>query len=741
MRLFGASSFAVTVLLLALPGWCATPASTESAWDGEEARLRATLLLDLDEERGRGSVGVLFDLDPGWHLYWRNPGDSGLAPQLDFDFVGREVERGPLQWPEPRAFREDVDLTTYGYVDQVLLAAPLTFSDAAGDGRIRVEADVLVCADKCLPASFSLERPFAVDAESSKRATARALFERYATRVPSSAAERGFALSARSHEASPASPLRLSLGIDGCPVDLGVCPGGVLDPKRAQFFPYAPGELELRATGVTPAEDGGLRVELEGRPMEDAEAKGTLRGVLVLDGEGGHGAFDVALAFSGESSEAGTGTAAGGVGFGALLRAIALGFLGGLLLNLMPCVLPVLAIKVFAIAEMAERGRRAGLVHAAAYTTGILASLLAFGLCVVALRWSGTAVGWGFHLQEPVFVAGVASVLVLFAMNLLGAFELSVDTSRLGAVGASASGARRSFFDGLLAVILATPCSAPFLGTAVGFAFASSAPVILAIFASIGLGLAAPFVAIAIAPRGSRFVPRSGPWMIELRRGLGFTLLLSALWLAWVVGRAAGVDAMAGLLVLLLGLAFCGWILGLAQRGGRRAPVVAVLSGAVALFAAGIDVIDLEPISRGETPRSGSTRPFTETALAEGLAAGRPAFVYFTADWCLTCKVNERRVLSEPAAREALETHGFDVFRADWTRRDEAIRAQLARLGKAGVPAYALYTPDAPDDPRLLSEILTLDGFVTALGEVAASVQRADPGRESTPGGPRIARP
>jgi thiol:disulfide interchange protein DsbD len=169
--------------------------------------------------------------------------------------------------------------------------------------------------------------------------------------------------------------------------------------------------------------------------------------------------------------------------------------------------------------------------------------------------------------------------------------------------------------------------------------------------------------------------------------------------------------------------------------------VVAVLSGAVALFAAGIDVIDLEPMSRGETPRSGSTRAFSETALAEGLAAGRPAFVYFTADWCLTCKVNERRVLSEPAAREALETHGFDVFRADWTRRDEAIRAQLARLGKAGVPAYALYTPDAPDSPRLLSEILTLDGFVTALGEVAESVQRADPGRASTPGGPRIARP
>jgi len=719
MRLL-APHLALAFLLLATPAWSAVPFSVESAWDGDEARLRATLLLDLDEERGRGSVGVLFDLDPGWHLYWRNPGDSGLPPRLDFGFAGRDVEQGSLQWPEPRAFQEDVDLVTFGYVDRVLLAAPLTFKGPTGGDGVRVDADVLVCAHQCLPASFALERPFAVEPDPARRAALRALFEDFARRVPAGASERGFDLSFARNEPTPEAPLRLSLLVSGCPPDLAACAGGGLDPARARFFPYAPEGLDLRATDVAAAADGGLRIEIEGQPPEDAAAKATLRGVLVADDEGS--AFDVALAFPG--ADEGSDAAAAGIGLAALLRAIAFGFLGGLLLNLMPCVLPVLAIKVFALAEMSERGRGAGIAHAGAYTTGILASLLALGLCVLALRWSGTAVGWGFHLQEPVFVALVASVLVLFAMNLLGAFELSVDTSRLGALGTAAVGLRRSFFDGLLAVVLATPCSAPFLGTAVGFAFASPAPVILTIFASIGLGLAAPFVAIAIAPQGSRFVPRSGPWMLELRRGLGFTLLLSALWLTWVVGRSAGVDAMAGLLALLLALAFCAWILGLAQRGGRRGMVVATLSGAAAVLVAGIDLIELKPAPPLEAPRAG-TRPFSEADLARGLAAGRPAFVYFTADWCLTCKLNERRVLSEPAAREALESHGFDVFRADWTRRDEAIRLQLARLGKAGVPVYALYTPDAPDDPRLLSELLTLDDFVTAVAEVSASVRAA----------------
>lgn len=705
-------------LLPAAPGWSEpAPASADSAYDGDEPRIHATLLVDLDPTRTRGSVGVLFDIDPGWHLYWRNPGDSGLAPELAFEFSRSGVAVGELEWPAPHEFREDVDLLTWGYSRQVLLAAPIELREGSAGGRVRVEADVLVCAGQCLPATFVLERDFE-PAPERQRAATQALFEHYALRVPASAGERGL-------HAELASPLDDGAGA----LRIRCLPGAEcaiegLAAERMSFFPYAPHVYGLRTAGIQRESDGALRVALDASPPERLEpGDRTLRGVLVLEGRDDRRAFDVALALPAPGSA--RSDAAPAFEWNFLLRALAFGFLGGLLLNLMPCVLPVLAIKVFAIAELADRGRGAGLAHAGAYAAGILSSLLALALVVVGLRWSGSAVGWGFHLQEPVFVAAVVAVLVVFALNLLGVFELAVDTGRLGGIGSEASGTRRSFFDGLLAVVLATPCSAPFLGTAVGFAFASPAPVILAIFTAIGLGLAAPFVAIALVPRSSRFIPRSGPWMVELRRALGFALLLSAVWLTWVFGRTSGVDAMAGLLVLLLALAFGTWMFGWVQRTGRRAPVSLLLSGALVIFLAGVNAIDLHPLPPTRTAEVGTTRAYSPEALAASLAEGRPAFVYFTADWCLTCKVNERRVLSDPRARAALASNGFDVFRADWTRRDETIRAELAKLGKAGVPVYALYPPDGDATPRLLSEILQLDGFIANLEEVAAQTRSA----------------
>jgi len=409
----------------------------------------------------------------------------------------------------------------------------------------------------------------------------------------------------------------------------------------------------------------------------------------------------------------------------ALLRALFFGFVGGLLLNLMPCVLPVLALKLFALAEISQQSRRSVFGHALAYTAGIQLTLGALALCVLLLRASGQAVGWGFQLQEPLFVAAIAALLVTFATNLFGAFELHFVPHRLAGVGAEASGVARSFFDGLLAVVLATPCSAPFLGTAVGFAFASPAPVVIAIFAAIGLGLAAPFAAVSLWPGLARWLPRGGAWMDELRRGLAFALLLTVVWLLWVMGRQSGPDAAIALLVLLLCVAVAGWLYGLAQRARGQLGAGVLLASVAAILMVGHGRIEL---ARHDGTRDPAVQPFERARLEAALSEGRPVFVYYTADWCITCKVNERRVLDTPRAREELARHGYTVLRADWTRRDATISAELSKLGRAGVPVYALYAPGGSGEPRLLPDLLTLPSFTSALREVAAGAPRADAG-------------
>jgi len=405
-----------------------------------------------------------------------------------------------------------------------------------------------------------------------------------------------------------------------------------------------------------------------------------------------------------------------------LARALLLALLGGVLLNLMPCVLPVLALKAFALADLAGKGRREVLAHGAGYVAGVLGAMLALASVVIALRAAGTAVGWGFQFQEPAYSLAIAALLVVLALNLFGVFEVAAPAG-LAYVGASASGASRSFFDGLLAVALATPCSAPFLGTAVGFALASSPGVTLAVFAALGVGLALPLACVAMIPGTARFLPRSGAWMGKLRTVLGFALLVSAAWLLWVFGRLAGIDALAAALGCLVALAFACWIFGTlqtAERSGRGLvlAVGVVLSAFLALRPlTQADAADLR--AREGTSVQDST--YSAEAVAAELRAGRPVFVEFTADWCLTCKANERLVLASDRVRRELERRHYAVLKADWTRRDEAIRLELARFGKAGVPLYVLWFPREPDAPRVLPELITVDGLVDALSLESAN--------------------
>jgi thiol:disulfide interchange protein DsbD len=719
----------------------------ESGVSNGEARVEARLLVDsLPSGSQTLRIGVLFDLAPGWHLYWRNPGASGLPTQLSW-----QTEHGRVsdtRWPAPKIFGESDELfTTYGYDERVLLIQDLTLDTPSQlDQRVTLEAELLICETKCIPASFSLSRNLddAVLDSPASAASAR-LFDAFEARVPGPPASAGVELEAVYSRSAlrPDDTFSAAIVVRSCGGGLGKhkSAGCIVHTPLMDgtpFVPLADDLVELAWTDVTakPGAEHTWLVGFDGSVIE-AVAQGTrhrLRGVLALSSEVGgetvHVTVDLPMplaAAGSQSSELGvhwmppgggrppasTDSQAGGPG---VLQAILLALLGGLILNLMPCVLPVLAIKTLAVAEMAGRSRREVLSHGLAYTAGIVSSMLALAALVLALRFAGAQVGWGFQFQSPLFVAIISIVLVAFALNLFGIYQISLSVGTLANTGSESKGSTRSFFEGLLAVVLATPCSAPFLGTAVGFAFAGSSLTIVAIFLSIGLGLAAPFMLICLVPSWSRFLPRSGPWMSNLRVGLGFALLATVVWLLWLSGARGGVDAMTSQILLLLAVAMGLWIYGLLQASGRSRLTHTAAAGVLLLSLGGLNLIwaeaPVDDVQSGaealEIARAPGQWPaWTPERIREATSAGRPVLVVFSADWCITCKVNERVVLRSQPVSAAFESARVLVLKADWTERDETIRAELERHGRAGVPLYLVYGPSSPDRPRVLPELLS----------------------------------
>ena len=693
-----------------------------AAPDAVKPRVEVRLLIDASPAPGRvARIGALFRLDPGWHLYWRNPGNAGLPTRVRWQVDGAQV--GPLAWPAPTVFR-DADITSYGYEGSVLLASEVVkLAPPSGPRAVRVETDFLVCKDQCIPGKVSLtrdlDRALAGGGSAALAERTHALFERFAARVPLPAAKLGVDVGVHAVEfaARAGDPVRARLTVRPCAESGDSLAATECGIESAAFIPEASHSVELSDARSEPATPGARAVTLdvEGHATADgAPADARLAGVLELRARDGRVRFvELDLPLRSEPAA----PASGGPSFA---YALVLALVGGLVLNAMPCVLPVLALKVFALADLGHQSRRETAAHALGYFAGIELTMLALAALVVALRAAGTYVGWGFQFQEPRFALAISLVLVVFALNLFGVFEIGSPGSLAG-VGQDATGAARSFFDGLLAVVLATPCSAPFLGTAIGFAFAGSATAVFAVFAAIGLGLASPICVVALAPVAARFMPRSGAWMGKLRTALGFALLASAIWTLWIFGRSAGVDALAAALALCVALALAAWVYGVSQAAERSARGL-LLASAIALAA----LVGLAPVWRSVSAQSlavsadashAGWQRFDPDAVAAELRAGRPVFVDFTAAWCLTCAVNERTVIASSRVQDELARRGFALFKADWTLRDEAIRRELARFGRAGVPLYVVYDPETPDAPRVLSELLTIDGLLDALRE------------------------
>jgi thiol:disulfide interchange protein DsbD len=729
--------------------------------DGEEARVAAELRVDATTVRPGGAVrvGVLLTVDPEWHIYWKHSGDSGAATELSWRTDQAEI--GPTRWPAPRVYREaDGALTTFGYEGDVLLASEAVVAeDAAGTWRIEVDADFVTCRIECIPGRIELagEVPVGTSAAPAS-AEVRSRFDLAAARLPQPAEALGVVVRARTSQSPvrPGDEFRLAIDVASCVEGAGGCEPWALAATRSDesFVPEAVPGVRLLPIGVAPAPAaspaavGGFSLLASGRAWQDVGVDvQRVRGVVPVSraGRTAHLAIDVPLARAPEGTEItlapagefdvldplappgeavapaeGPPTATGSLSLG---LALLLALLGGLVLNLMPCVLPVLALKVFGVAELAHESRRRVMQHGLAYLGGVLASMAALATVVVALRAAGTSVGWGFQFQEPVFLAAICTLLVVFAINLFGVFEITFQPAGPELAATARPTPQRSFFEGTLAVVLATPCTAPFLGTAVGFAFAGSGTVIFAVFAAVGLGLAAPYLLVTLVPGGARFVPRPGAWMLRVRAALGFSLLAAVVWLLWVAGRALGVDAQAVLLGYLVAIAFLVWLLGGLQAASRSRA-----AGVLALGIAGLVALSLATLPLAPQPR---TKPagavagtaaggidwlhYDLSAIDRERAAGRPVFVDFTADWCITCKVNERIVLADDAVRDELARWNYATFKADWTLRDEEIGRRLAAFGRAGVPMYLVYPADPAQDPELLPELLTIDGTIEAL--------------------------
>ncbi len=745
---------ASSALAIAAPG-----PRGETTVGKSRARVGAELLVEAAQVAPGDHVriGVLLELEPGWHIYWKNPGDAGAATGLHWR--APESEIGPIQWPAPRVFREaEGALKTFGYEDDVLLVSPAVVAPNATESwDLEVDVDFVACKIECIPGRIQLADVIPVDVTFSPAASEiRERFDLAASRLPRTPETLELAVEARASQGAAVAgdDFALVLEITSCHERGRDCSPWTLDAAYSSeaFIPAERSDMRLTSLGLsnppTAASDStrGFSLVMNAHAFEDAPqlAAQRLRGVIPLaraDGKahlaldvpiaphpdgGSSAAFEVIAALPSTPDDGEHASAAGRRrGPPTLALALVLALLGGLILNLMPCVLPVLAIKIFAITDLARAERGHVVHHGLAYLAGVVASMWALAAVVVALRAAGAAVGWGFQLQDPLFLAVICTVLVVFALNLFGAFEITLQPSGpdLGQ-SAGPSPASRSFFEGTLAVALATPCTAPFLGTAVGFAFASSGLVIFSVFTAIGIGLAAPFVLVALVPGWARFVPRPGPWMLRVRQVLAFALLATVAWLAWVAGRALGVDAQSLLIAYLLVVALLAWTIGIAQAAARHGLSRGLAGATLAFVVAALAVAPSDPspgvASSGRVATSRDGIPwaaFDPTAIARERAAGRPVFVEFTADWCITCKVNQAVVLSQDAVRDELERWGYASFKADWTTRDDAITLELAEWGRAGVPMYVVYPADPGKAPVLLGELLTLDATLEALRE------------------------
>ncbi len=654
------------------------------------------------------AVALRLKIEDGWHTYWRNPGDSGLPTTIAWT-LPPGFAAGEIEWPAPHALPVG-PLVNHGYEGDVLHLVTVTPPADLAPGAsatLKARADWLVCKETCIPdgADLTLALPVAAAAAADPTWAPRIGAARAALPQPLA----GWKVDAMGEGAA----IRLTL----------VPPPGARNPGTLHFFPLDESRIEPSPPQRLARGDAGAYVlMLPVSSLHSGEFR-QLTGVLAAS-EGFSGAggtsraatIDVPLAgavVAGPKPKLAADpvlnvNATPAVASMTFTVAVALAFAGGLILNLMPCVFPILSLKALSLAVPGHKDARSMRIAGLAFAAGVVLTFVALAGALLALRAAGEQVGWGFQLQSPAMVTALALLFFVLALNLSGVFEFG--TLFAGAGGRSLANRHAdAFLSGVLAVVVASPCTAPFMGAALGYALTEPAVATLAVFVALGLGMAAPFALLSWFPGWRRALPRPGAWMIRMKQLLAFPLYATVAWLAWVLGAQVDNDAVIRLLVTLVVVAFALWAWRAFRGGASRAFSVAA---AIALIGAAVIAWPLlrgDAIANATTASRTSTvdaawQPWSPQRVAELTRDGRPVFVDFTAAWCVTCQVNKQLVLNNAGMRDAFARRNVTLVRADWTRRDPAITQALAALGRNGVPVYVLYRPGR--EPLLLPEVL-----------------------------------
>ena len=699
----GSRLVALLLPMMAIAGGASARAQIVEVGDGGPGPVKAehltaelTTLAPQIAVGGTLQAGLVLTIEEHWHVYWVNAGEAGQPPKITWT-LPEGITAGPIQFPPPSRLPLG-PLMDFGYEDGVAFPVLLTASPTMKPGKVHLDAQVrwLVCSSVCLPGKAHL----GIDLEVVKGP------------VP---------------EAKAVGALGSALGTLPKVLPTGMSVSAIGDAKQilvtlktgnketdAEFYPFDQDQIDDAADQQIESLPDGVRIWLKKAP--DPQHPGmtmplptTLHGLVELSSTESYdfttpvtqGVVPAPPLAAKKIQDASSGPDLNA------FSAIGLAFLGGLLLNLMPCVFPVLFLKGLALVNSSNEEKSRQRAHGLVYTLGIVVSFWVIVAALLILRAGGRQLGWGFQLQSPGFVAVLASLVFFLGLSLAGQFEIGLSLTSAGGDLAKKPGLAGSFFTGVLATVVATPCMAPLMGAAVGFALAQAAWLTFVVFTALALGLALPYLVLSMQPQWTKFLPRPGAWMETLKQLVAVPLFGTAIWLAWVYGQLyspEGVDRMVWLLTGFLVLAIAGWALGKwpAKWGSAVAAVVLIaIALSLSLRKPAVDTLVWQP--------------YTEANFTAARASGQPVFIDFTAAWCLSCQVNEKAVLKSKEVERALEKNHVQLLKADWTQYDPAITRELAAVGRSGVPTYVIYPPGKVSNADVLPEFLTKSVVLTAI--------------------------
>ena len=700
-----------------------------AALTARAAHTQATLVLSDDTAKPGDTVwaGVDLKMEPGWHTYWKNPGEAGMPTKIDWQ-LPPGVTAGDILWPLPEKL-PPAEVTTYGYSDEVMLLVPLKIGTNVPPGPITLTANVawLECKDVCIPAKTTVETTLQIGSETKPSASTEAI-ESWKEKVPAPLDLAQWTVRAW-WELQPNGDVR-PLIIEGFPPPTALR----FKTDSTDFFPYSNDNYDIQPatdlitgnfindirlrkivkkfSGDWPKElSGVIVIQSEPRAQKGMSPIGIEIKIPIADEPPASSTASISApqetnaiaAISGPASQTSPGT---------LLKFLLFAFIGGLILNVMPCVLPVIALKILGFVSEARseprRVRNLGFI----YALGVLASFSVLAAVVIGINAAGHRAGWGMQFGNPVFVVCMTTLIMLVALNLFGVFEVIPGGKVMDAAGnlASRHGAPGAFFNGLLATILATPCTAPYMATALGFAFSQSAIVIFLILLFVGLGLAAPYVVLSCNPALLKFLPKPGPWMEKFKIAMGFPMLATVVWLLSVASSDFG-ERVVWLAAFLVILAFAAWIFGEFVQRGRKARGLATAIVLILLICNYSFVLEGRLNWREFTPESDTTaslsadgltwKPWSSQAVTDARAAGKPVIVDFTATWCVTCNAIVKPALESSPVVSKLKDLGATTLLGDYTRTPQNMTDEIAKYGSAGVPLVLVY-PKNPAAPAIV---------------------------------------